>query len=74
MAPKHLVDLGHFFVEVLRSHSGTPQFVGLLWKSDRAFAETFYLTTHNSLRGIHECSRRDSNRQPQQASGRRPTP
>jgi len=61
MAPKHLVDLGHFFAEVLRPHSGTPQFVGLLWTSDRAYAETFYLTSHISLKGKHQCSWRDSN-------------
>jgi len=74
MAAKYLVDLGRFLVDVLRSHSGTPHFVGLLYTSHRSFAETFYLATHNSLRDIHQCSRRDSNRHPQQATGRRPTP
>jgi len=41
--------VGHGFltVEVPRSHSDTPHSVGLLCTSDRSFAETFYLTTHN---------------------------
>jgi hypothetical protein len=46
----------------------TPQSVGLLWTSDRPVAETTTLT-----RDTYPCPRRDSNPQPQQASGRRPT-
>jgi len=33
-------------VEVSRSHSDTLHSVGLLWTSDRPFAEAFYLITH----------------------------
>ena len=42
-----LEGLGHLVVEVSRSHSDTPQSVGLLWTSDRLVAD-FYLKTHNT--------------------------
>jgi hypothetical protein len=35
-----VVDLGHFIIEVSRSHSYIPQSVGLLWASDQPDAET----------------------------------
>jgi hypothetical protein len=34
--------------EVSRSHYDAPQSVALLWTSDQIFAETLYLTTHNT--------------------------
>ena len=60
--------------EVSRSHTTTQQSVGLLQTSDQLVAETstqqhMILTTDR-----HPCPRWDSNPQPQQASGRRPTP
>ena len=39
-----------------------------------ARSRDLYLTTHNTSQYKHPCSRRDSNPQSQQASGRRPTP
>jgi hypothetical protein len=56
-----------------RSHSGTPQSVGLLWTSDQPDAET-YTWKHTTLTtDRHPCPRRDSNPQRQQHSDRRPT-
>jgi hypothetical protein len=51
----------------------TPHWVGLLWTSDQPDADTstWQHTTHK--RDRHLCSRRDSNPQSQQDSGRRPT-
>jgi hypothetical protein len=65
---------GLLFIEASKSHSETPPSVGLPWMSDQPVADTSTwqhtkLTTHR-----HPCPRRDSNAQPQQASGHRPTP
>ena len=61
-------------VRVARSHSDTPHSVGLLWTSDRLVTETSILNHTTLTTDRHPCSRRDSNLQSQQASGRRPTP
>ena len=42
-----LEGLGHLIVEVSKSHSDTPQSVGLIWTSDRLVAD-LYLTKHNT--------------------------
>jgi len=61
-------------VEVSRSLSNTPHSVGHLWTSDRSVTNSSTLTTHTPLtRDRNPCSRRGSNPQSQQASGRRPT-
>jgi len=63
-----LMGLGFLILEVSRSHSDTPQSVGLLWTSHRPVAETSTLqqtlTRDKQLR-----YRLDSNPQSQQASG-----
>jgi hypothetical protein len=61
-------------IEASRSHSDTPQFVGLLWTSSQPVAETSTWQHTTLSRDRHPCPRRDSNPQSQQASGRRPTP
>ena len=54
-----------------RSHSDTPHSVGLFWTNDQPDAETS-TWQHTSLTTDRESMpRRDSNPQPQQASGRR---
>jgi hypothetical protein len=66
--------LGHL-CEVSRSHSSghiTP--VGLLWTSDRTVAATSTWRHTTLTTNRHQCLRRDSNPQSQQASGGRPTP
>jgi hypothetical protein len=64
-----------------RSHSDTPQSVGLLWMGDQPVAETSirhahtHTHTHKTLtRDRHQWPRRDSNPQSGQASGLRHTP
>jgi len=60
-------------VEDSRSHSDTPDSLGLLWTSDHSDAET-YTWQHTTLtRDRPPCPRRDLNPQFQQASDRRPT-
>ena len=44
MARQPLVGQGLLIIEALRSHSDSPQSVGLLWKNDQPVAET----THNT--------------------------
>jgi len=63
-----LVGLGLLILEVSRSHSDTPQSVGLLWTSHRPVAETSTLP-QTLTRDRHPCYRLDSNPQSQQASG-----
>jgi len=55
------------------THNDALQSVGLLWTSDQlvAKASTWQHTTFTTDK--HPCPRWDSNRQSQQASGRRPT-
>jgi len=45
MAAQRLVILGPLLLEFSRSHSDTPQLVGLLWMSDQPDAET-YISQH----------------------------
>ena len=40
MARQPLWGLGRLIIEALRSHSDTPDTVGLLWTSDQLVAET----------------------------------
>ena len=68
-----LVGLG-LLCEVPRSHSDTPQSVGLLVTSDRPVEETSTCLHTALTRDRHQCLRRDSNLQSQQAIGRRPAP
>jgi len=61
-------------IEAARSHSHTPNSVGILWTNDQPEAET-YAWKHTILtRDRHSCSRRDSTPPPQHTSGLRPTP
>jgi len=62
------VDQGHLIVEDSRSHS-----VGLLCTSNEPDAETSTWQQTALTRDRHQCPRRDSNPQSQQASGLRPT-
>ena len=48
--------------------------VGLLWTSDRSVADTCTLQHRTPTTDRHQCSRRDSNTESQQANCRRPTP
>jgi len=57
-------------IEASRSHSVTPQSVGLLWTGDQPDAETS-TSQHTTLtRHRHPSAQWDSNPQSQQASGR----
>ena len=60
--------------EISRSHSDSPQSLGLLWTNDQLVAETstWHHTTLTKT-NIH-APRWDSNPRSQQESGRRPTP
>jgi hypothetical protein len=61
---------------LLRSYTNNnaPQSVGILWTSDQLVAETSTWQHTTLTTDRHQCPRRDSNRQAQQASGWRPTP
>jgi hypothetical protein len=74
MARQPLGGLGLLIIEVSRSHSDTPQSVGLLWTSDQPDAETSTLQHTTLTTDRHPCPLRDSNPQSQQASGCRPKP
>jgi hypothetical protein len=52
----------------------TPHSVGLLWTRDQPDAETSTRQHTTLTRDRHRCTRRESNPQSQQVSGRRPTP
>jgi hypothetical protein len=67
------VVLGLFIVEVSRSHSDTPLSVGLLWTSDRPFAEASTWQHTTVTRDKQPCLRVDSNTESKSASSRRPT-
>jgi len=78
MVQQPSVGQGLLVVEGLQSHSDTPHSIGLLWTSDQLVAQTStlqhsVLTTYRQT-DRYPCSRRDSNPQFQQASGRKPTP
>jgi len=66
--------LGHLIVEVSRSYTDTPHSVGILWKRDQPvrMTSTWQHTIFTTER--YPCPRQDSNPQPQEASGRKPTP
>jgi len=74
MMQQPLVGQGVVVLEASRSHSDTPNSVGLLWTSDQPIAETSTWRHTTRTTDRHPCFRRDSNPQFQQASGRRPTP
>jgi hypothetical protein len=63
-----LVGLGLLILVGSRSHSDTPQLVGLLWTSHRPVAETSTLQ-QTLTKDRHPCYRLDSNPQFQQTSG-----
>ena len=73
-APEFLVGVGLSITEASRSHSDTPNSVGLLSTSDRPDAETFTLIKHNTHKRQTSIRWRDSNPQSQQANDDRPTP
>jgi hypothetical protein len=74
MAPQTLVGPEVPFVEDSRSHSDTPQSVGLPWTSDQHDAQTSTWQYTTLTRDRYLCLRRDSNPQYQQSSDCRPTP
>jgi len=63
--------LGRLPVEVSRSHTHASHSLELLWTRDRPFAETSTWQHTVFTTDIYPCPRRDSNPQPQQASGSR---
>jgi len=63
-----------FIVQISRSHSDAPHSVRLLWTSDQPIADTSTCKHTTITRDRHPCSRRNSNPQYQEASGRRSTP
>ena len=67
-----LVGQGLLIVEASRSHSDTPQKVGLLWTSDHRMQRPLPDNTQHSQERDFHTLRRDSNPQSQQARGRRP--
>ena len=69
MAQQPLVGQGLLTVEASLPHS-----VGLLWTSDQPVAQTSTWQNTTLTTDRHPCSRRDSNPQSHQSSGRRPTP
>jgi hypothetical protein len=74
MVQQRPVDKHLLIIEDSRSHSGTPDAIGLLWTSDQPVSETSTWQHTTLTRYKHSCPRRDSNPQSQQASGRTPTP
>jgi len=65
---------GQHVIETSRSHSDTPQSVGLIWTSDQPDAITSGWRNTTLPKDTHACPWRDLNPQSQQASGRKPTP
>jgi len=63
MAQKPPVSQGLFISEHSRSHSDTPQSVGLLWTSDQPDAETSTIQHTTITRDRHPWPWRDSNPQ-----------
>jgi hypothetical protein len=61
------------FVVPDRTHGHTPHSVGLPLIMDRSFIEISVCTNHNTHKRQNTWSRRDSNPESHQASGRRPT-
>jgi len=57
-------------IEASRSHSDTPHSAGNLWTSEQPDADTSTWQHTTLTRDRYQCSRRDSNPQSQQASGR----
>jgi len=73
MAQQFTVGQGLLFIKDSRSHSDTPQSVGLLWTSEHFDAETS-TWKHNTHKRQTSMLQLDSNPQSQQESGRTPTP
>jgi hypothetical protein len=69
-----LVGQGLLIVEASRSHSDTPQSVGLLWMGHQPDAETSTWQHITLTRDRLPCLRWYSNPRSQQVLGRRPTP
>jgi hypothetical protein len=67
---KPLVGRDFLIIESSRSHSDTPQSVGLLWTIDRLVAETSTWQDITLKTDRHPYPRQDSNPQFQQVSGR----
>ena len=63
--------VGHDFliIEASRSHPDTPHSVGLLWTRDQPEEDNSTWQHKTLKRDRHPCNRRDSNPQPQEASG-----
>jgi len=74
MVQQPTTDQGILSIEATRSHSDTPQLVGLLWTSDQIDAETSTWQHTTPKREGHPCPDWNSNPQSQQVSGLRPTP
>ena len=70
-SPHPPVGQGLLIHEVPRSHSDTPQSVGLLWTSDQLVAETSTWQHTTLTTDRYTCPLSDSNPQSQQASGHR---
>jgi len=61
MVRQTLVGQGPIFIETSRSHSDTPQSVGLLWTGDQPVAESSTWQHTSLTRDRPPCPRRDSN-------------
>jgi len=68
------VGLSFHNVEASRSHANNQHSVGLLWTTDLPGEDTSTWQHTTLTRDRCPCTRRNSNPQYQQASGRRPTP
>jgi len=67
-----LVGLAILTLGVSRSHSDTPQSVGLLWRCDRPIAQISTWLRTILTRNWHSCARQDLNPQSQQMSSHIP--
>jgi hypothetical protein len=74
MAQKPVADKDLLIIEFSRLDSDTPHSLRLLWTSDQTETEISNWQQTALTRERQTCLRWDSNRQSQQASGRRPMP
>jgi hypothetical protein len=68
LACQPLAGQGLLIIEDSRSHSDTPQSIGLFWTSDQSDTETSTWQHTPFTRDRHPCPKRDSNPQSQKAS------
>jgi len=74
VAQQPLMGQGLLIIDASRSHSDTPQKVGLLWTNGNPTQRPLPDNTHNTHKRQTTIPRRYSNPQSQQVSNRRPIP